>query len=469
MSDMRKTKAELHDELAALRKRIRDLESDAGHQGGRSLQTSRDEDATNTARLRLLEDAAQVAQTARDTLWRRVESLCSAAIGITAQHDLARVLQEVADSAREVIGARYAALGVLDAAGLELDPFIVSGVTEEEYRQIGDPPKGKGILGVLIDDPRPLRLKNIRQHAKSYGFPSNHPSMHSFLGVPIFGRTKPIGNLYLTEKIGAEEFSREDEALAVMLAAHAAVAVENARLYEEREALLEELRGLQTSRDRFFAMINHELRNAITAVHGWTELWLRKAGSNPPRAAREVSESAERAVTLLEDMLDLSRLDASKLEPRVEEADAAEVVREAVAALEPVAERRRVVIETAGINGVLPCRTDPLRIRQILINLLSNAVRHSPEGEQVTLRVLGDDRSMRFEVIDRGDGIPQEQQGRIFEAFERAGTDSERGTGLGLTLSKKLAQLLGGDLSVTSQPGAGARFTLEVQRYLTRS
>lgn len=417
-------------------------------------------------RARFAAEAVAAAREARSHLWRRVQRLCTAATGITAEHELALVLQEVADSARAVIGARYAALGILDPSSKELASFVMSGLTDDEARRVGPPPSGRGVLGILIEDPKPLRVRDVQAHAAFFGFPPSHPPMRSFLGVPIVGRSGPIGNLYLTEKKDAEQFSEEDEALAVMLAAHVAVAVENARLYEEREGLLEKLRGLQVSRERFFAMINHEMRNALTAVHGWMELWLRKAGPAAPRAAREVADSAERAVTLLEDMLDLSRLDASKLKPRVLRADAGEVVREAVSTMEPAAERRAVVIRTQGIDGGLLCRTDPVRIRQILINLLSNAVRHSPEGGEVTVEVTADDTGLRFDVVDRGEGIPAEQQARIFEAFERAGTDQERGTGLGLTLSKKLAVLLGGDLTLDSKRGRGARFTLEVPRHL---
>jgi signal transduction histidine kinase len=398
-------------------------------------------------------------------VWRRVERLCGAAIRITAEHELNRVLQEVADSAREVIGARYAALGVLNEAGTGLARFAASGLTAAEQARIGDPPRGRGILGVLIADPRPLRLRNLRDHPASHGFPPHHPPMRSFLGVPIAGRHGAIGNLYLAEKEGAEEFSRDDEFLAIMFASHVAVAIENARLHQERERLLDELRTLQASRERFFAMVNHELRNALTAVHGWTQLWLRKAGSEPPRAAVEVGESAERAVTLLEDMLDLSRLDAAKLEPRIEDCDARAVVRESVASLVPAAERRRVRIETTAIDGAVACRSDPMRIRQILINLLSNAVRHSPEGGTVTVEVRPSQETVRFDVVDRGDGIPAEEQAVIFDAYER-GNDPSRGTGLGLTLSKRLAHVLGGDLTVSSRPGAGARFTLEIRRFL---
>lgn len=404
------------------------------------------------------------------TIWHRVEHLTRAAIRITAQYDLDRVLQEIVDSARTVVGARYAALGVLDETGDGLGQFIASGVTPEERARIGDPPRGTGILGILIRDPRPLRLKDLTAHHQASGFPRHHPAMTTFLGVPIVGRDGPIGNLYLTEKDGAKEFTEHDEAFAVMLAAHAAVAVENARFNAERERLLTELRMMQASRSRFFAMINHELRNALTAIHGWSELWIRKSGIDVPRAAREVHESAERAITLLEDLLDLSRLEVAKLQPRVRECDLLEVIREAVGSVEPAAERRGVRLVTVAPDGGIPCRSDPQRIRQIVINLLTNAIRHSPADDAVEVEVATADDRIQVDVVDRGEGIAAEQQAVIFEAFERAGgADWERGTGLGLALSRKLARLLGGDLTVESRLGAGARFTLALPRTLALS
>jgi signal transduction histidine kinase len=387
----------------------------------------------------------------------RVERLVRAGIRIYAERELGHVLQEVADSAREVIGARYAALGVLDATGAALATFVASGLSAEEHARIGALPHGRGMLGLLIREPRPLRLVDLTKHPQSYGFPSHHPAMHSFLGVPVVGRGGPIGNLYLAEKIGAEEFTQEDEAIAVLLAAQAAGAVENARLNDEALAL-------QHSRDRFYAMINHELRNALTAVFGWADLLLRRMGPEPPRAAREVYESAERTLSLINDLLDLSRLDASKLKPVLRDVDAGEVVREAVASVQPGAQDRKIRVEISGLDGEVPCRTDPQRVRQILINLLTNAVRHSPESETVTVQVRPGDHTLRIDVVDRGEGLTAQQQAQIFEAFSRAGSEDSRGTGLGLTLSRQLARLLGGDLQVESQPRHGARFILQVAR-----
>jgi signal transduction histidine kinase len=291
--------------------------------------------------------------------------------------------------------------------------------------------------------------------------------MRSFLGVPVVGRRGPIGNLYLTEKLGAAEFSAEDETIAVMLAAQAAGAVENARLNEEAQRLLAEVRAMQKSRDRFYAMINHELRNALTAVYGWADLLIRRGTESLPRAAVEVYESAERTLTLLNDLLDLSRLDASRLQPIVRDTDARDIVREAVRAVLPAAEGRGVRLETGPDEGAVACRTDPVRVRQIIINLLTNAVRHSPAGQAIAIEMRDTDSRIRIDVVDQGQGLTAEEQGVIFDAFMRAGSENERGTGLGLTLSRQLARLLGGDLRLESQSGAGARFILEIPRFLS--
>lgn len=398
-------------------------------------------------------------------IWSRIERLSRAAMRITAEHDLERVLQGVTDSARDVIGARYAALALLDPQGKGVSKFITSGVTPETHDKIGSVPDGKGILGLLITDPRPVRVSDLSQDPRASGFPTHHPEMKSFLGVPILGRESPIGNLYLTEKVDGPDFTEEDEAVAVMLAGHAAVAVENARLYEQASQLLAELKAMQRSRDRFYAMINHELRNALTATYGWADLWLRKFADSPPREAIEVYESAEQTLTLLEDLLQLSKLDADKLAPQIQDADAVDIARDAIRSVEPAAKRKSVDIDTTGKLDEIVCRTDPQRVRQILINLLTNAVRHSPEKETITVDIRADGSSMRFDVVDRGEGIAAEEQAAIFEAFERGREQKERGTGLGLTLSRQLARLLGGDLSVESRQGHGARFIVKLPRY----
>jgi signal transduction histidine kinase len=285
--------------------------------------------------------------------------------------------------------------------------------------------------------------------------------MRSFLGVPIVIRGEGFGNLYLTEKVGAKEFSREDERIAVLLAAHAAVAVENARLYGESERLVRQIQAMQRQRDLFFAMMNHELRNAVTGLFGWAERLVRgKAPEARDQAAREVYEGAERTMTLLNNFLDLTRLDAGKVRPVWRDVEVRAAVQRAFAGIEPAAEAKRVRLAAEYADGLATLRTDPVRLEQILVNLLSNAVRHSPAGETVAVAVERSASELRLRVVDHGPGVAHELQTRIFEPFERFDPHSGVGTGLCLPVSRRLAEVLGGALTVESAVNQGATFTL---------
>jgi signal transduction histidine kinase len=160
----------------------------------------------------------------------RLSSLLQAVVSIGSNLDLSSTLRRIVVSACELADARYGALGVI-GADRRLVEFITDGVTVEEHERIGDLPTGRGILGLLIDEPRPVRLADIGEHPRSFGFPPNHPVMRTFLGVPIRIRDQVYGNLYLTEKRGGEQFSDDDEQIVVALATAAGVAIDNARLY----------------------------------------------------------------------------------------------------------------------------------------------------------------------------------------------------------------------------------------------
>src|SRR4051795_4280728 len=162
----------------------------------------------------------------------RLERLLDAGRGLLADMDLGLVLDRLLDLARELTCARYAALGILDERRNELAQFLTVGIDQETHQAIGDLPRGRGILGILIEEAKPLRLHDLGAHPRSYGFPPAHPEMRSFLGVPILIRGEAWGNVYLTEKAGGEDFDEADEASVVVLADWAALAIEHARLYE---------------------------------------------------------------------------------------------------------------------------------------------------------------------------------------------------------------------------------------------
>ena len=161
----------------------------------------------------------------------RLRALLDAVVGIGTDLDLRSTLQRIVQAACSLVGARYGALGVIGADRTELSDFITHGLDPETHAKIGDLPHGRGVLGLLITAPHPVRLPDINKHPDSYGFPPHHPPMHSFLGVPVRTREQIFGNLYLAEKQGAPEFSDDDEEIVVALAAAASVAIENARLF----------------------------------------------------------------------------------------------------------------------------------------------------------------------------------------------------------------------------------------------
>src|SRR4051794_34402822 len=160
---------------------------------------------------------------------------------VVSELDLEAVLRRVVEDACDITGARYGALGVMSERGDSLDRFITTGIDRETHAAIGDLPRGRGVLGVLITDPKPLRLSNVGSHPRSYGFPPAHPEMNTFLGMPILIRGEAYGNLYLTEKEGGQDFDEVDEEAVGVLADIAAVAIDNARLYQRVEGRREEL------------------------------------------------------------------------------------------------------------------------------------------------------------------------------------------------------------------------------------
>jgi signal transduction histidine kinase len=204
----------------------------------------------------------------------RLRAVLDAGMAISSTLSLDALLARVVETAASLTGAKYAALGVIDRTGSQLERFVTTGVDEETRALIGDPPRGRGILGVLIRDATPLRLHDLSEDPRSVGFPPGHPAMHTFLGVPVMLRGIAYGNLYLTEKADGEDFTEEDEEIVRLLAAQAAVAIENARLYEATthwSAQLESLNEIgnalatETDLERLLALVARRLRELLNA------------------------------------------------------------------------------------------------------------------------------------------------------------------------------------------------------------
>jgi two-component system, NarL family, sensor histidine kinase DevS len=204
----------------------------------------------------------------------RLRALLAASMAIGSELSLESLLQRLVLTAAELTGARYAALGVIDPSGSQLESFVTTGIDDETHRAIGDLPRGRGILGVLIHEASSVRLHDLSDDPRSVGFPPNHPAMRTFLGVPILLRGVAYGNFYLTEKAGGEDFNEEDQEIVSLLAAQAAVAIENARLYEASTQWSKQLESLneignalatETDLERLLDLVARRLRELLDA------------------------------------------------------------------------------------------------------------------------------------------------------------------------------------------------------------
>jgi signal transduction histidine kinase len=395
--------------------------------------------------------------------YERLKELEAATSALITEASLKGVLERTVEISAKVIGARYAAIGVVAPDGKTLEHFTTYGIDAELAARIGDLPRGHGILGLVLRDSKPIRLSDLTKHPDSHGFPPHHPPMRSFLGVPIIGVRGVFGNLYLAEKTGAETFTEDDEGLAILLAARTAAAVENARHHEESARLLEEVQQLHRTRERFFAMVNHELRNALAAVYGWSEMLVRKKDpTTVPRAAFEVLDSAQHAIGLIDDLLDLSRLDEDRLRPVIRAVEPMSIATRSIRRVTPAAELKQIEVHLATTSGLPSCDTDANRLEQILVNLLSNAIKYAPERSAVLVSIATRGSRVIYQVEDTGPGVTAGEVEGIFDIYVTKAGEESRGLGLGLPLSRRLARLLGGELRAVAQSGKGGCFVLEV-------
>ena len=284
--------------------------------------------------------------------------------------------------------------------------------------------------------------------------------IHSAMMVPLRARDRTLGALTFLS-LGPRALGPDDLELAGELASRAALAIDNARLFREAQ---------QASRAKsdFLSVMSHELRTPLSAVLGYAELVLSGVpGDLSPAQQRYMQRlqlSGTQLLRLVEEILDFSRIDAGARNLHPRPCDAAEVAREAAVAVEPLAVSRGLSVDLH-LDDPLPLRTDPDRLRQVLVNLLTNAVKYTEQGGVELTGVAGPEGGVRVRVRDTGLGIRAEDRGRIFEPFWQADQSSTRqvgGLGLGLAVVRRLVQLMGGEITVDSEPGQGSTFELRL-------
>jgi signal transduction histidine kinase len=368
---------------------------------------------------------------------RGLEALSDALLSVTAERSVESILQKLVHAARELVGARYAALGVPDGEG-GFAQFITSGMSEKLIAAMGPLPRTHGLLGLMLESEEPYRSDDIHTHPRFQGWwPRAHPDMRSFLGVPIVARGGVIGAFYLTEKEGRPEFEDADEKLIVMLAAHAAITIENARLYERSREL-----SIVEERNR----LARELHDSVSQKLFGLILSAESAGTLVDGDPTEARAELERLRGLAREAQDELRSVVFELRPPTLESEGlAEALRKHVDVLRRVY-RTEIGLELAGA----PPRTPELEreVFRIAQEAIHNALHHA-EAERVSLRLAATDGLLELTVSDDGVGFDPD-------------APAVRSRRLGLTSMEERAEALGGTLTIDSEPGRGTTVRLEV-------
>jgi signal transduction histidine kinase len=361
-------------------------------------------------------------------------------LGIAGELRLDTVLERLVHAARELVDARYAALGIPDVGGTEFDRFLHAGMSDDLVALLGPLPRTHGMLGAMLADPHPFRTEDITEDPRFRGWwPGAHPRMRSFLGVPIVAKGDIIGAFYLTEKEGAPSFSKADQHVITVLAAHAAIAIENARLFEASRALsvIEERNRL--ARELHDAMTQNLFSLSLTA-----EAAAGLVQSDPDRAQAEI----DRMRTLARETQAELRSLVFELRPPDLEADGL---------VATVGKDLEVLGRAHGLKADLRVHGAPelagtaeIDLYRIVQEALTNAVRHA-RAESIAVEVESRNGGVVISVRDDGVG---------FDPSARAIRERR----LGLTSMRERAQALGGALTVESSPGAGTTVRVEVPR-----
>jgi signal transduction histidine kinase len=364
-------------------------------------------------------------------------ALSDVVLAIAAEHEVEPVLQRLVHSARELSGARYAALGIPDGEGA-FASFITSGMSDELIEAMGPLPRTHGMLGAMLESAEPHLTDDITADPRFRGWwPRAHPKMRSFLGVPIVTRGEVLGAVYLTEKEDGSTFGLDDQKLIQLLAAHAAIAIENARLYERSREL-----SIIEERNRLARELHDSVTQRLFGVKLAAESAATLLERDPSKAAVEIARVGELARGAMEEL----RAVVFELRPGSLEAEGlATVLRKHVDVLRRVS-GMRIELKACEVPRLAPGpATQVLRIAQ---EALGNALRHSG-AKRIVVKLGGDGSRLFLKVADDGCG------------FDPSGPEV-RGQRLGLTSMEERATELGGSLTVSSTLGEGTVVALEL-------
>jgi signal transduction histidine kinase/CheY-like chemotaxis protein len=414
----------------------------------------------------------------------RLTDLIDIGYRIALEPDPLQMLTRYCHAARDLVGARFATIAMLDDEGQMLQAFFTSGMDPPVAQKMAADVPQPDRLGPRLAHSGALRLCNLAGDPADAGLPPRHPPSSSFLGVPIHTATRTYGWLGLANKLGMREFGSGDERLAAMLAAQLAVAYENARQYAQLQRHAEELETARAQaeaanrlKDAFLAIGAHELRTPLTSLIGRLYLAKQRARPRVPQdtsasdQARRLDEihallarcqsSTARLTRLTDDLTNVAHIQQGRFDMQMAPCDLTVVVRECVEEYTQLHPDRTVRLEIFCQNP-LTAEVDADRLAQVITNFLSNADKYTPRGQPIHVSVRAEGTHARIGVRDHGPGLPAEQQERIWERYHRVPgiqeNSSEIGLGLGLYLARTIVEQHGGQVGVDSTPGRGSTF-----------
>ncbi len=477
--DDRGTIKRLEDRLFDRRRDVRSVERRYIHPSGRVLLanvTARIIDDPRSAVSLALYTIEDLTARRRDEEAARVAEarLRGATLAISAVQEPSAVLRAVLASTREALQAEFSAMIVFKPdhsaiTRIDADGIDAAGLVDHVRRW----PSGVWALGLAGRSGRPVRIRDVRRHPGFVGQPHDHPRLVSFLAVPVPLEGSDPATLFVANKVGEPEFSESDEMIAVALAMHAAVCIANARINARATGLVAELdranvelKQASEAKSRFLANVAHELRTPLHSILLASELAHdslqgQPLGSRMQDLCATIESSGRHMVRLIDDLVDLSRIDAGRLELRPSALLIADVIVEVVASFNNLAAEQDIALEFERGPGPGPTvSADPDRLRQILTNVVANALKFTPAGGRVSLEVRAKRGTVTVTIRDTGVGIASEHLERAFLPFEQVSGTATKGAGLGLAISRSLAELHGGRLDASSDPGVGSTFTL---------